>query len=213
MRSVNWIDLIGYLASLLVLFTFSMKTMIPLRTVAVLSNVAFIAYGLAAMLWPVLILHAILLPLNCLRLFQMRALIAKVRQAVEGNLSLDWLIPLMSRRRLGPGEALFHKGDEANWMCLILSGSIGLEGTDIVLGPGSLLGEIGLFSPHRRRTLTAVTRGETEIGTIDDGKVLQLYYQNPTFGLYLVKLLIERLLQNNERLLSQIAPAPALVKR
>ncbi len=213
MRSVNWIDLIGYLASLLVLFTFSMKTMIPLRTVAVLSNVAFIAYGLAAMLWPVLILHAILLPLNCLRLFQMRALIAKVRQAVEGNLSLDWLIPLMSRRRLGAGEVLFHKGDEANWMCLILSGSIGLEGTDIVLGPGSLLGEIGLFSPHRRRTLTAVTRGETEIGTIDDGKVLQLYYQNPTFGLYLVKLLIERLLQNNERLLSQIAPAPALVKR
>jgi hypothetical protein len=38
---MNWIEAAGYLASALVLATFCMKTMIPLRCAAVCSNVAF----------------------------------------------------------------------------------------------------------------------------------------------------------------------------
>jgi CRP/FNR family cyclic AMP-dependent transcriptional regulator len=41
----HWIDMAGYVASLLVFATFYMKTMIPLRIIAVLSNVAFIVYA------------------------------------------------------------------------------------------------------------------------------------------------------------------------
>jgi hypothetical protein len=37
---------LGYLASLLVFSTFYMKTMLPLRGVAIASNIAFMAYGL-----------------------------------------------------------------------------------------------------------------------------------------------------------------------
>ena len=40
-----WIEAAGYLASALVLATFCMKTMIPLRGAAICSNVAFIVYG------------------------------------------------------------------------------------------------------------------------------------------------------------------------
>ena len=58
---------IGYLASLLVLATFSMRDMVSLRVVAIASNVAFIAYGALAEISPVL-LHVVLLPLNMLRL-------------------------------------------------------------------------------------------------------------------------------------------------
>jgi CRP/FNR family cyclic AMP-dependent transcriptional regulator len=65
---LNWIELAGYLASALVFLTFYMKTMIPLRVVGILSNVAFMTYGLGGRLYPVFILHAILLPLNCIRL-------------------------------------------------------------------------------------------------------------------------------------------------
>ena len=38
-------ELVGYLASALVFATFYMKTMMPLRAVAIASNVAFISYG------------------------------------------------------------------------------------------------------------------------------------------------------------------------
>ena len=41
--------------------------------VAIASNLAFIGYALAKGLYPVLILHVVLLPLNCVRLAQLRA--------------------------------------------------------------------------------------------------------------------------------------------
>jgi CRP/FNR family transcriptional regulator, cyclic AMP receptor protein len=61
-------DTLGYFAASLVLATFCAKTMIPLRALAIASNLAFIAYSLSAHLWPILLLHAIMLPLNAARL-------------------------------------------------------------------------------------------------------------------------------------------------
>jgi len=68
---LNWGEAAGYLASALVFSTFSMKSMVALRCTAIASNAAFIAYGLAGGLRPVLILHLALLPLNLLRLHQL----------------------------------------------------------------------------------------------------------------------------------------------
>ena len=65
MRSV---EAVGYLASALVLITFYMKDMIPLRVAAICSNVAFLAYGGGLHLAPVIFLHSLLLPLNLWRL-------------------------------------------------------------------------------------------------------------------------------------------------
>jgi CRP/FNR family transcriptional regulator, cyclic AMP receptor protein len=64
-------DLIGYLASLLVLMTFCMQGMVALRLLAIASNLAFIGYGLLADIQPVLFLHVLLLPTNVYRLAQM----------------------------------------------------------------------------------------------------------------------------------------------
>jgi hypothetical protein len=61
---------IGYLASLLVLATFCMSGMVPLRAIAIASNVAFIGYAALAGISPVLLLHALLLPMNVYRLLQ-----------------------------------------------------------------------------------------------------------------------------------------------
>jgi hypothetical protein len=61
-------DGMGYLAASLVLATFCAKGMASLRALAIASNVAFITYGLAARLWPIVILHVIMLPLNVIRL-------------------------------------------------------------------------------------------------------------------------------------------------
>lgn len=64
------VDVLGYLASALVVLTFYMKEMAPLRIVALCSNVCFLGYGLALHLGPVLLLHAILIPINVVRLLQ-----------------------------------------------------------------------------------------------------------------------------------------------
>jgi hypothetical protein len=64
-------ELSGFFASGLVLATFLMRDMRALRVVAIASNVAFIAYALVNALIPILCLHAILLPLNCIRLLEL----------------------------------------------------------------------------------------------------------------------------------------------
>ena len=63
-------DAAGYVASTLVVTAFCMKDILRLRVVASLSNVAFLAYGLALGLVPVWLLHALLLPVNLWRLWQ-----------------------------------------------------------------------------------------------------------------------------------------------
>ena len=62
----------GFIASALVFGTFYMKRMIPLRLIGISSNVAFIVYAWELHLMPILLLHATLLPLNLLRLFELR---------------------------------------------------------------------------------------------------------------------------------------------
>ena len=61
-------DAMGYFAASLVLATFCAKQMVLLRALAIGSNLAFITYGLAARLWPIVTLHFIMLPLNVTRL-------------------------------------------------------------------------------------------------------------------------------------------------
>lgn len=61
-------DYVGYIASFLVLLTFYMKRMIPLRVVALFSNVAFLTYGIGMHLMPVALLHCALIPINIHRL-------------------------------------------------------------------------------------------------------------------------------------------------
>jgi hypothetical protein len=206
MARIGWVDGVGYCASLLVFCTFYMKTMIPLRSVAIASNVVFITYGLAGGVYPVLVLHVVLLPLNCLRLHQMRTLIRKVREASLGNMSVDWLIPLMARHEMKSGDVLFRKGDKADSMYLVLAGSVRLAEIDVALGPGALIGEIGVFAPDARRTGTAVCESDVEFGVISGEKVLQLYYQNPTFGFSMFRLVIGRMLENERR--QRVQPAP-----
>jgi hypothetical protein len=73
-------DVCGYIASGLVLAAFYMKDMIPLRIVALASNLAFIGYGLALELTPIWLLHALLVPLNGYRLVEAARLRSAMRR-------------------------------------------------------------------------------------------------------------------------------------
>jgi hypothetical protein len=76
---MSWIDFIGYLAALTVLATFCMDTIVPLRGLAIASNVLFIVYGISGHLYPVLLLHAMLLPVNIVKIVQLRLQVRRVK--------------------------------------------------------------------------------------------------------------------------------------
>jgi CRP/FNR family cyclic AMP-dependent transcriptional regulator len=191
---LTWVQLVGYAASLLVFSTFYMKTMIPLRCIAVVSNVAFLTYGYFGELYPVFLLHVVLLPLNLPRLYQMRKLIERVRRASKGDYSIEWMIPFMTKAEFKKADVLFRKGDEADTLYYIESGSVRLPEIEIALGPGEIIGEIGIFSPFKERTTSAVCETDLTVLVLSHHKVLELYYQNPEFGLYLGRMIIRRLL-------------------
>jgi hypothetical protein len=48
-----------------------MRSMSGLRSMALVSNLAFIAYGYLSDLMPILLLHAVLMPVNVYRLAQL----------------------------------------------------------------------------------------------------------------------------------------------
>ena len=154
---MSWLEVIGYIASVLVLTTFYMKTMIPLRYCAIASNVAFIAYAFLDRIYPVLVLHLLLLPLNIKRLVEMRHLIRNIKQAAAGGFSFDAMIPFLTRRTFRAGSALFRKGDRAAHLYLLCQGSVRLPEIDVVVGEeGAIIGEIGLFAPDHQRTTSAM---------------------------------------------------------
>ena len=74
---MSWIDFLGFAAALSVLASFSMSTILALRTLALLSNVLFILYGLCAHIYPVLMLHIILLPINSIKLNRIKPDLAR----------------------------------------------------------------------------------------------------------------------------------------
>jgi CRP/FNR family transcriptional regulator, cyclic AMP receptor protein len=201
-------ELVGYLASALVFATFYMKTMMPLRAVAIASNVAFISYGYVGGMAPILILHVALLPLNLWRLHQTRQLVKKVRLATEGDLSFDWLIPHMSYRSFAAGDTIFRKGDSARELFLITAGTVRLTELRVHVGKGSMVGEIGVFSPHKSRIATAVAVTRVDVMAIAEDRVIALYNDNREFGFYLVSLITKRLVANLEELERRVAATP-----
>ncbi|HTZ37578.1 MAG TPA: hypothetical protein VMB84_16215 [Stellaceae bacterium] len=65
-----WPELVGFLAAGLLLLTFLMRQMVPLRALALSSSVAWLVYGVTCHIYPVVVVHATLIPLNGFRLTQ-----------------------------------------------------------------------------------------------------------------------------------------------
>ena len=198
--NLNYVTVIGFIASGLVIATLSMRTMIPLRIVGLLSNVAFVTYGLLFHSMPTVMLHSILFPLNIYRLREMLNLISRVKAASRGDMSLDWLKPFMSKRTVESGEILFRKGDEANHMYFVVEGQLHLKEIDINILPGAVVGELGMLAPSRTRTQTLICTQSGSVLEIAYDRIEQLYYQNPQFGFYFLRLSTARLFENIGRL-------------
>ncbi|MBV9954146.1 MAG: Crp/Fnr family transcriptional regulator [Pseudolabrys sp.] len=210
---MNFADVAGYVAAVLVFMTFYMKTMIPLRVVGICSNCVFILYAFMGSLYPVLVLHIILLPLNSVRLRQMLRLTKQVRAASQADLSMDWLKPFTTTRQVKAGEVLFEKGARAEAMFFTVSGGYRLAELGIQLPPGQVVGEMGLLAPDQTRTQTLECTADGEVLQITYEQVKQLYFQNPQFGFYFLQLITKRLFENIGKLERQLASYKAADNR
>jgi CRP/FNR family cyclic AMP-dependent transcriptional regulator len=203
--SVNWIEALGYLGAILVLGTYSMKRMVPLRAISMCASSVFIVYGLLASVYPQVLLHSVLLPLNAIRLREMLQLIAKVRTASQGDLNMEWLKPFMSGHACKGGEVIFRKGDPSSAMFYTVSGKYRLREIAADVALGQVIGELGLIAPDNKRTLTFECVEDGELLTISYAAVKQLYFQNPKFGFYFLQLISQRLFQDIARLEEKLA--------
>jgi CRP/FNR family transcriptional regulator, cyclic AMP receptor protein len=192
----NWGDVAGYLGGIMILLSFFKTTMIPLRAMGAISNLCFVAYGYLDAVYPMMMLHAVLFPLNVVRLCQMVKLVRRVRTAADGNKTMDWLRPYMSRRLCHAEEVLFRKGDRADSMFYTVSGRFRLIELGNELQRSVFVGELGMLTPDGRRTQTLQCIEAGELLVISYDRVKMLYYQNPDFGFYFMQLATGRLFEN-----------------
>lgn len=189
---------LGLIAALLSFTSFMMKSMLPLRSIALASNVFFIAYGYLEWLLPAMVLHCLLLPVNAKRVLEIRQLIRNIEHATKDSPLAEWLLPHMKRRKAKAGDVLFRKGDVAEEMLYVQSGTVKLVEYGEMLGAGTLIGEIGLFSPERRRTQTVVCETDCELYGLTSEGMQRLYFQNPKLGFHLMRLIVSRLMRDLE---------------
>ena len=181
------------------------KTMVPLRGLALCSNIGFLCYGILHPSAVMALLHATLLPINCVRFMEMLRLTRRVRVAASSaDTSGIWLRPYMKQTRLKAGTVLFARGDPADHLYFLAQGRIELVEIGTVMEPGRVFGEIAFFSPNRQRTLTARCLDDCMVLSVNQHTVLELYYQNPAFGFELIRLVANRLTADIDRHVAQI---------
>jgi len=205
MQFMHWNELFNACAALFIVATASSKTMVPLRILSIVANCFLIFSYAVTHTYVLLALQAITLPVNGYRLYQMVALIRNVRESVRGNTSMDWLKPFMTGRNFKKGDILFAKGELANEMLLTVTGRYRLLELGIELKPGQVVGELGMLAPDNRRTATLECIEDGEALSITYKQVEQLYYQNPTFGFYFLRLATARLFENISKMEAELA--------
>jgi hypothetical protein len=180
--------------------TMLMRTMVPLRVFGIISALFFMSYGAFAGAISTFLMYLLLLPINSWRLYQMRSLVKRARIAAQGDLSMDWLKPFMNRRAYRQGDVLFRKGQPATEMYLTVTGKFLVTEIGIELPPGRLMGELGFITPNNKRTQTVECIESGEVLTITYDRLLEIYFENPEFGYYFLRLTSDRLIQNIARL-------------
>ena len=73
-----------------------------------------------------------------------------------------------------------------------------IVGQDKVIGPGHMLGEMGLFAPDQKRTATVQAVSDVEALSLSDAKVINLFHQQPSFAYYMTRLITARLIESSD---------------
>ncbi len=198
---------LGFLGGIFYLASHYQKDMVSLRVLALASNTLFLIFGILHVHFdvteligmPEVILNAILLPINIKRLNEILRLTKQIEQATVASPVSEWLLPHMHLRKHPAGEVLFRKGDRAHEILYVAAGRLKLQEIGHYVEAGELVGEIGLFSAERARTMTVICDTDCELYEMTDEMIYHLYYKNPKLGFFFMRLIVERLLRDVKR--------------
>jgi len=191
-------ELLGFAAAGASLYATYVRTIIPLRIAAIVANALAMGYSFSHGTYPTFLLNAVLLPLNVVRLRSMAHLVREVEVATTHDLNVEWLRPYMRPQNFPPGEFLMRRGEVATEAFYIVAGEVELVEIHKTCGPGTLLGEIGLFTPGNQRTMSVRCKSEVHTARITYEQFRELYFQNPQFGFAVLRLIVARLYESAE---------------
>jgi CRP-like cAMP-binding protein len=186
--------------------SYLMKSMLPLRLTALAACIFFFVYGWITWAVPSLVLYGLLIPINIKKALHVHRLVKAIERAKADTPISEWLLPHMTQRRIPAGTVLWHKGDRANEMVYIESGTIRLVEYGELRGPGTLIGEIGMLSPDNKRTLTIACESDCVAYALSAEDMVARYYQTPKLGFHVMRLVVQRLLRDAEK--ARVVAAP-----
>jgi len=182
------------------LYSAHAKTMVPLRVAAIVGNILAMAYSFMLGTYLIFMLNAALLTLHGWRLRAMLNLIRDINIATSSDMNVDWLLPYTRPKHFKADDVMMERGEYATAAFYIVSGEVEIVEIKETFGKGTLLGEIGLFTPDGRRIMTARCKTDVQTAIIDYDRFKELYFQNPQFGFRLLHLVVERLQRSGELL-------------
>jgi CRP-like cAMP-binding protein len=112
------------------------------------------------------------------------------------------------RRRFAAGEVVFHEGDPADSLHMIVSGRVAVQATSrygqqltySIQGPGELTGELALLRKDSFRSATVRALEPTETLAIHRRDFDRLREEHPAIEKLLVQILVARVLKLSEEL-------------
>ena len=203
-------ELIGVAAAAASLYSAHAKTIVPLRVAAIVGNIFAMAYSFMLGTYPTFMLNAALLVLHGWRLRAMLNLVRDINIATSSDMNVDWLLPYTRPKHFKADDIMMERGEYATAAFYIVSGEVDIVEIKETFGKGTLLGEIGLFTPDGRRIMTVRCKTDVQTAIIDYDQFKELYFQNPQFGFRLLHLVVERLQRSGELLRPAVSSAGPL---
>jgi CRP/FNR family cyclic AMP-dependent transcriptional regulator len=191
-------EVIGIAAAAASLYAANAKTIIPLRVAAIVANAFAMLYSSMHGTYPTFVLNAVLLPLNSWRLYAMWKLIREIDTATKTDLNVDWLLPYMRPANFKAGDFLMKRGEYAYEAFYVVAGEVEVVEVGRTHGKGTLIGEIGLFTPNGQRTMTVRCKTDVQGAKIAYDQFRELCFQNPQFGFHLLRLVVARMQTSSE---------------
>src|SRR5262249_57042720 len=106
-----------------------------------------------------------------------------IEQAIKSDVNAEWLLPYARPKMFPAGDVIMARGDYATAAFYIVAGEVEILELQEKFSKGTLLGEIGLFTPDGRRTMTVRCVTEVHAAVLRYDRFKELYFHDPQFRL------------------------------